>query len=48
MSSDPSSDPYFSEHLAGYYNEYKLAVYDNLSTGTVFGKGQEIRYSPNF
>jgi hypothetical protein len=32
-----------------YFPTYKLAVYENLSTGIVYGEGQETRrYSPNF
>jgi hypothetical protein len=48
MSSDA---PDFSELqlISSYYYQYKLAVYDNLSTGIVYGEGQETRrYSPNF
>ena len=35
-----SSDA-FDSNTAFYYYQYKLAVYDNLFVGIVYGEGQE-------
>ena len=48
MSSDAPDFAQLQE-LSQFYYQYKVAVYDNLSTGIVYGEGQETgRYSPNF
>ena len=44
------SDPAYVLHFAAMsntfgYNDYKVAVYDNLFGGMVYGRGQETRRS---